>query len=106
MIIKANNDENIISTVYHRLKPEKTMSKHLVPKYASVTLSIGGPNVYVTTINSTLSPEDHACIRKNVGPYKVLQSVLPVAQLATQVTAPSIQDLITLKKSKDDRSPR
>ena len=63
MIIKANAEENVISTVYHRLKAENILSKHLGPKYASITLNIGGPAVYVTTINSTSSPEDHACLR-------------------------------------------
>ena len=103
MIIKANAEENVISTVYHRLKVENILSKHLGPKYASVTLNAGRPDVYVTTINSTSSPEEYVCIKKNMGPYKALQSSCPAAQTATQVAAPTIQDLITLTKSKDDR---
>ena len=62
MRIKAKNDENIISTVYHRLKTENTLSEHVGPTYASVTLNAGRPDVYITTINSTSSPEEYACI--------------------------------------------
>ena len=72
MVIKANAEENVISTVYRRLKAENILSKHLGPKLASVTLNAGRPDVYVTTINSTSNPEKYACVKNNVGLYKEL----------------------------------
>ena len=60
----------VISTIYQRLESDNVLAHCFGPKYNLVTITPGSPEVYISTITSTLSLNDYACIKADMGPYK------------------------------------